>query len=71
MLARIIVLFFDDEDGGEVLSRNVRRFSTDYMTLYPRRYKNSSMFHLCVSTGMNTKHNCDDPAEVPQNGRFL
>jgi hypothetical protein len=29
-------LFFDLEDGGDMFSRNVIWFTTDYMALYPR-----------------------------------
>jgi hypothetical protein len=31
-------LFFDPEDEGDMLLRNVGWFSTDYTALYPRRY---------------------------------
>jgi hypothetical protein len=31
-------LFFDPEDGGDMLLRNVGWLSTDYTALYPRRY---------------------------------
>jgi hypothetical protein len=30
--------FFDSEDGGDMLFRNVSWHSTDYTTLYPRRW---------------------------------
>jgi hypothetical protein len=34
---KLIVLFFDLEDEGDMLLRNVGRLSTDYTSLYPRR----------------------------------
>jgi hypothetical protein len=32
----LLGLFFDPEDGGDMLLRNVGRLSTDYKALYPR-----------------------------------
>jgi hypothetical protein len=37
----LLGLFFDPDDGGEIFLRNVSRFSTDYMALYPRKQNTS------------------------------
>jgi hypothetical protein len=39
--ACLLVLFFDDEDGGDMVFRNVDWLSTDCMGLYPRRLMSS------------------------------
>jgi hypothetical protein len=31
----LLGLYFDSEEGGDMLFRNVSRFSTDYTALYP------------------------------------
>jgi hypothetical protein len=33
----LLGFFLDPEDWGDMFLRNIRWFSTDYMTLYPRR----------------------------------
>jgi hypothetical protein len=33
-----LLLVLDLEDGGDMILRNVGRFSMAYMALYPRRY---------------------------------
>jgi hypothetical protein len=33
----VLGLFFDSEDGDDILLQNVDLLSTDYITLYPRR----------------------------------
>jgi hypothetical protein len=35
----LLGLFYDPEDGGNMLLRNVCRLSTEYAALYPRRSK--------------------------------
>jgi hypothetical protein len=46
----LLDLFFDLEDGGDMLLRNVCRLSTDYMVLYPRRQNTTGYI---VSTAKN------------------
>jgi hypothetical protein len=40
----LIGLFFDPGDGGDMFLRNIGWLSTDYTTLYPRRYISSNTY---------------------------
>jgi hypothetical protein len=48
-------LFFDPEDGGDMILRNVSWFSTGYAALYPRRQNSSFVNILWYITVLNLR----------------
>jgi hypothetical protein len=52
----LLYLFFDPEDGGDMLLSNVGGFSADFMASYPKRY-NFSELRSIYFLGRDTTNN--------------